>query len=116
MRHTPEIVIKINGIFERITTISTPEATKILQHLAQITAHKQQKPYSAIVKQLRLQIDITLVKAAHHCLRGSTKKCPQTTQTSTPNQPSEPSPVFCMLWLKATQLTLASRRKSNFHK
>jgi hypothetical protein len=31
-----------------------PEATKILQHMAHITAHKQQKPYSAIMKHLRL--------------------------------------------------------------
>jgi hypothetical protein len=29
-----------------------PEATKILQHLAHITAHKQQKPYSGVVPQL----------------------------------------------------------------
>jgi hypothetical protein len=69
-----------------------PEATKILQHLAHIAACKQQKPYSAIVKHLRLRIAITLVRADHHCLRGSREKCPQTTQTSTPNQPSEPSP------------------------
>jgi hypothetical protein len=75
-----------------------PEATKILQHLAHITAHKQQKPYSAIVKHLILQIAITLVKAVHHCLRGSRKKCPQTTQTSTPKQPSVPSPDFRILY------------------
>jgi hypothetical protein len=30
----------------------TPEATKILQHLADIMANKQQQPYSAIMKHL----------------------------------------------------------------
>jgi hypothetical protein len=73
------------------------EATKILQHLAHITAKKTQKPYSAIVKHLRLRIAITLVKAAHHCLRASRKKRHQTTSTSTSNQPSEPSPEYRML-------------------
>jgi hypothetical protein len=80
-----------------------PEATKILQYLAHITAHRQQKPYSAIVNHLRLQIAITLVKAVHHCLRGSRKKRPQTTQTSTPNQPSSSEPsqprLLHVIWL-----------------
>jgi hypothetical protein len=75
-----------------------PEATKILQHLAHITANnKTQKPYSAIVKHLRLRIAITLVKAAHHCLRASRKKCHHTPSSNTPNQPSEPSPEYRML-------------------
>jgi hypothetical protein len=37
-------------------------------------ANKQQQPYSAIMKHLPLRIGITLVKAAHHCLRGSRKR------------------------------------------
>jgi hypothetical protein len=74
-----------------------PEATKILQHLAGITAHKQQKPYSAIVNHLRLRISLTLVKAAHHCLRGSRKRRHQTNQLTTHTEPSEPSPDFRLI-------------------
>ncbi|MGL4351554.1 MAG: reverse transcriptase domain-containing protein [Plesiomonas shigelloides] len=74
-----------------------PEATKILQHLAGITAHKQQKPYSAIVNHLRLRISITLVKAAHHCLRGSRKRRHNTIQPPTHTEPTEPSPDFRMI-------------------
>ena len=75
-----------------------PEATKILQHLAQITAEKQQTPYSAIVKHLRLRISITLVKAAHHCLRESRKKRHLATPNNNHTQPSEPSPDYRMLY------------------
>jgi hypothetical protein len=75
-----------------------PEATKIIQHLAHITAHKQLMPYSAIVKHLRLCIVITLVKAAHHCLRGSRKKCHQPAPTRNRKQPSEPSLDYGMLY------------------
>jgi hypothetical protein len=61
------------------------EATKILQHLAHITAEKQQKLYSAIVKTLRLHIAIASAETAHHCLRGSgrssTKQPPTTFRT-----------------------------------
>jgi hypothetical protein len=78
--------------------VLAPEAVKILQHLAHITVKKTQMPYSAIVKHLRLRIAITLVKAAHHCLRSSRKKRHQTTSTYTPNQPSEPSPEYHMLY------------------
>jgi hypothetical protein len=74
-----------------------PEATKILQHLAHITANKTQKPYSAIVKHLRLRIAITLVKAVHHCLRASRKKRHHAPSSNTPNQPLEPSPEYRML-------------------
>jgi hypothetical protein len=74
-----------------------PEATKILQHLAHITANKTQKPYSVIVKHLRLRIAITLVKAANHCLRASRKKPHHAPSSNTPNQPSEPSPEYRML-------------------
>jgi hypothetical protein len=69
-----------------------PDATKILQHLAHITAHKQQKPYSAIVNHLRLRIMTTLVKATHQCLRGSRKKRHQAAPTSTPDQPIRAQP------------------------
>jgi hypothetical protein len=41
-----------------------PEATKNLQHLADLMSNKQQQPYSAIMKHLQLRIGITLVKAA----------------------------------------------------
>jgi hypothetical protein len=77
--------------------LAPAEATKILQHLAHITANKTQKPYSAIVKHLRLRIAITLVKAAHHCLRASRKKRHHAPSNNTPNQPSEPSPEYRML-------------------
>ena len=76
-----------------------PEATRILQHLAEISAEKQQKPYSAIMKHLRLRIAITLVKAVHHCLRGSRKK-----RNNNPHNhysdpiPLEPSPEFRMMF------------------
>jgi hypothetical protein len=81
-----------------------PEATKILQHLAHITANKTQKPNSAIVKHLRLRIAITLVKAAHHCLRAPRKKRHHAPSNNTPNQPSEPSPEYRMLNGQATPL------------
>jgi hypothetical protein len=65
-----------------------PEATKLLQHPAETLADKQQRPYSAIMKHLWLCIAITLVKAVHHCLRGSRKKHNHTTsKTHTPPSP-----------------------------
>jgi hypothetical protein len=76
------------------TTIVLKLALFVLEH---ITAHKQQKPYSAIVNHLRLRIGITLVNAAHHCLRGSRKQRHQAAPTSTPDQPLEPIPDFRML-------------------
>ncbi|MGL5814518.1 MAG: reverse transcriptase domain-containing protein, partial [Aeromonas sp.] len=75
-----------------------PEATRILQHLAEIMARKQQRPYSAIMKHLRLRLAITLVKAVHHCLRGSRKKRHLAPNTPfIPLSPLEPSPDFRML-------------------
>jgi hypothetical protein len=74
-----------------------PKANKILQHMEHITADKQQKPSSAIVKHLRLFIAITLVKIGHDCLRGSRKKHQPAAPNNTPSQPSESSPDYRMI-------------------
>jgi hypothetical protein len=74
-----------------------PEATQILQHLAHITADKTQKPYSAIVKHLRLSIAITLVKAAQHCFRASRKKHHHATTNNTPTSHQNPVPNTVIL-------------------
>jgi hypothetical protein len=66
-------------------------APEILQHLADLVANKQQQTYSAIMKLLRLRIDITLVKAVHHCLRGSRKRHQQPSSRFTSQNPIEPS-------------------------
>jgi hypothetical protein len=65
-----------------------PEATKILQHLAHITVDKQQKPYSAIMKHLRLRIAI-----------HSSQSCPPLPQRiqkeAPPNNPNQhPQPTI----------------------
>jgi hypothetical protein len=76
------------------------EATKVLQRLADLSAQKQQKPYSAVMRHLRLRLSITLVKAVHHCLRGSRKKRPPINSRSgflADAEPTEPSPEFRIL-------------------
>jgi hypothetical protein len=75
-----------------------PEATKILQHLADLMANKQQQTYSAIMKHLRLRIGITLVKAFHHCLRGSRKTHQQPSSRFATQNPVEPSSEYRMLY------------------
>ena len=61
-----------------------PAATQLLQHLAGLLANRQQKPYSTVMQHLRLRLAITLVKAVHHCLRGSRKNASSTHPVSTP--------------------------------
>jgi hypothetical protein len=63
-----------------------PEATKILQHLAHITAHKQQKLYSVIVK--RLKVDSTY----SHYLSQSSSPLPQRIQEEAPPSNSQQHP------------------------
>jgi hypothetical protein len=77
-----------------------PEATKILQHLADLMANKQQQqqPYSAIMKHHQLRIGITLVKAVHHCLRGSRKRHQKPSSRFATQTPVEPSPEYRMLY------------------
>ena len=74
-----------------------PAATKLLQHLAALTAHRQQKPYSTVMQHLRLRIAITLVKAVRHCLRSSRKKCLIHTPRFLAPEPTDPCPEFHML-------------------
>ena len=75
-----------------------PAATKLLQHLAALTATRQQQPYSTVMKYLRLRIAITLVKAVHYCLRGSRKKRLLPTPRFQAPDPPDPSPEFRMLY------------------
>jgi hypothetical protein len=63
-----------------------PEAPKILQHLADPMANKQQQQqqqqaYSAIMKHLRLRIDITLV------LKSCPSQSPRIPKKTAPNSP-----------------------------
>ena len=52
-----------------------PAATKLLQHLAALTADHQRLPYSTVMKHIQLRsFARTLVKAVHYCLQGSWKK------------------------------------------
>ena len=75
-----------------------PAATQLLQHLAALLANRQQKPYSTVMQHLRLRLAITLVKAVHHCLRGSRKKRLIHTPRFLAPTPADPSPEFRMMY------------------
>ena len=75
-----------------------PAATKLLQHLAALTADRQQLPYSTVMKYLRLRIAITLVKAVHYCLRGSRKKRLLPLPRFLAPSPPEPCSEFRMMY------------------
>jgi hypothetical protein len=79
-------------------TACLPLKPQILQHLADPIANKQQQPYSAIMKHLRLRIAITLVKAVHHCIQGSKSDTSNPAPDSSPKNPIEPSPEYLMLY------------------
>jgi hypothetical protein len=75
-----------------------PEATKILQHLAHHIAEKQQRPYSTMMKHLRLRISITLVRAVHHCIRASRAKRLRVPPRYVAPEPHDPCPEFRMMF------------------
>ena len=76
-----------------------PEAKRLLQRLAGANAHKTQRQYSQVMRFLTIRISIALVKASHHCLRGSRrsryKNAPR--RFSAPD-PIEPDGEFRMLF------------------
>jgi hypothetical protein len=75
-----------------IDSMLAPEATKILQHLAHITADKKQKPYSAIfVNQvdfvLPLPLSNQLTTGSEDPERSTTKQPPSAPQLALSAQP-----------------------------
>ena len=75
-----------------------PAATKLLQHLAALTADCQQLPYSTVMKYLRLCIAMTLVKAVHYRLRGSRKKRLLPLPRFLAPAPTDPCPKFRLMF------------------
>jgi hypothetical protein len=73
-----------------------PEATKILQHLANKLSEKTQRPYSTMMKHIRLRISITLARAVHHCLRAPRNKAIRIPPSFILPPTGDPSPEFRM--------------------
>ena len=75
-----------------------PQATKVLQHLAEMQANNIQRPYSVIMCSLRQRIALALARAVHMCFRYSRCKAAFHTRTL-PQQPpsSDPTPEFRLM-------------------
>ena len=63
-----------------------PQATKLLQRLASLTAEKTQRPYSTVMQFLRQRFSIALVKAVHLCLRTTRSNKPKRRLTPSQSQ------------------------------
>ena len=47
------------------------EAKTLLKKLSSLLADKWEKPYSVVCGYVNAQLSIAIVRATHHCLRGS---------------------------------------------
>lgn len=75
------------------------EATKFMQRLAQIYSEKYEQPYSTSRNYFNTQLDVTLVRACHNCIRGS--RIPRTKmsfcrQKVSYHNPQPPPPDFLL--------------------
>ena len=63
-RHFTPFVVSTDGLIGK-------EAKTLLKKLSSLLADKWEKPYSVVCGYVNAQLSIAIVRATHHCLRGS---------------------------------------------
>ena len=63
-RHFTPFVVSTDGLIGK-------EAKTLLKKLSSLLAEKWEKPYSVVCGYVNAQVSIAIVRATHHCLRGS---------------------------------------------